>query len=315
MSLKEEIKQYESLTGVSVDENLYCALMLAMVAKRHVLVTSRDGDVAGYEIGTVLNKFWKFGARRLVVDEIQGSSHADALVQCLTDGVVGILGLVYVIQGVERLDKEAQALLEQVMKTRRVTDKDGQTYVCGELFTVVGVCHEKKVTMLSDYLKLAFWFQQPYLPSYEIHDKPDLFSGQSLTRTSISSDRIRSMLTQLNKIKSITIVPEMKRYIYDIVIFVRTHRCVSTGLPTKTINDLEVLCRTLCVVFEREFVIPTIVKLAARKLIPLKITMISPELEPTLQWGSDPELVREMLKRVKPEIVVEHCLSKVAPPL
>lgn len=310
MAVQDEINSYKEQLGVDFDNNLYVALMLGAITKRHILVSSSDPSATEVELKTIIGHAWRLQVKVLRVGE-GFETTGDDILNFFIDGAQNqSLNAIYVISGMDKLSNTMQSLILEIIRTKKIRYNE-KTYFGSELFTVVGVLddYNAKDKQLFRYLQDAFWFKQPHDPQANSISHLDLKNVES------SAEMIRKFKTIGDSINSVVIVPEMKRYIYDIVIFIRTHRCVNTGLPGRCISELELLSKALCVLFNRGFVIPSIIKLASRKLLPLKIKMIKPEHEPSLQWGSDPELVNELMKRMTPQLIVEDVLTKVSPPV
>jgi hypothetical protein len=113
----------------------------------------------------------------------------------------------------------------------------------------------------------------------------------------------------------LTMVADIRRYMHDIVVFLRTHRLVRKGVSPKAAKDFEFLVRALCVLHDHDFVTPSIVAVAARKIFPLKIEMCEPQDEPTLQYGSDIKLVSKWIQKWDQELIVENVLDNASPPV
>ncbi len=113
----------------------------------------------------------------------------------------------------------------------------------------------------------------------------------------------------------VTIMPDVKRYMRDIIVFLRMHRAVSGGIAPITSIEFEILLRYMCAFRNYDFASPTFVQVSALIYFPLRLKMVAPDEETSLAWGSDPELVGEMLKRWSPELIIEDVINKVAPPL
>jgi len=310
MSINEEIFRLKSENGVEFDSNLYVAVMLGAITKRHILVSSSDPKITQSELQLIIRRLWKLEMKVLRVGEGLKLGMKDIIHFFASAANDQTINAIYIIIGIDKLSTPLQSVVLEIIKTKKVEFGD-VTYRVGELFTVVGVVNDfnQKEKQLFKYLQEVFWFKQPHDPSEQLTRIDDKCNPK------ISNDMIRRFKSLGEEINAVVIVPEMKRYIYDIVIFVRTHRCVSTGLRGNCIRELEVLSKALCVLFNKGFVIPSIIKLASRKLLPLEIKMIKPEHEPSLQWGSDPELVKELMKRMSPHLVVEDVLKKVSPPV
>lgn len=64
-----------------------------------------------------------------------------------------------------------------------------------------------------------------------------------------------------------------------------------------------------------QFVTPSLVILATRKIYPHRIQIVAPENERSLQYGSDIRVVTALLKVATPESVIEEVLALVETPL
>lgn len=64
-----------------------------------------------------------------------------------------------------------------------------------------------------------------------------------------------------------------------------------------------------------DYVPPSLVALAARKIYPHRIILTTPEKERSMQWGSSIEAVREMLDGVTVDDVIEDVVHQVEVPL
>ena len=64
-----------------------------------------------------------------------------------------------------------------------------------------------------------------------------------------------------------------------------------------------------------DYVTPSLVALAARKIYPHRIRITAPERERSMQWGSDLEAVKELLEGITAGEIVEEVLREVPAPL
>lgn len=64
-----------------------------------------------------------------------------------------------------------------------------------------------------------------------------------------------------------------------------------------------------------DYVSPSLVALAARKVYPHRIKITSPEDERSMQWGSSLDAVKAVLDGVTAEDVIEEVLQSVEVPL
>jgi hypothetical protein len=64
-----------------------------------------------------------------------------------------------------------------------------------------------------------------------------------------------------------------------------------------------------------DYISPSLVALAARKIYPHRVVITTPEDERSMQWGSSLEAVKAVLEGVTVEDVVEEVLQSVEVPL
>jgi MoxR-like ATPase len=105
------------------------------------------------------------------------------------------------------------------------------------------------------------------------------------------------------------------RYQANIVAFLRTHRAVAGGITPTATRHLETLCKSLAPLHGLDYVTPSLVALAVRKVYLHRILIVTdPARERSVQWGSDAKVVRELLEGVGPEEVIEEVLGMVGVP-
>ncbi|CAN6665162.1 hypothetical protein TRVA0_036S01288 [Trichomonascus vanleenenianus] len=171
---------------------------------------------------------------------------------------------------------------------------------------VVSTRREESGSFLSHLKELLFlWYH------YELENETSTIPTPQKNEL-ISPDYLVWLRSQARKV---TIVADVRRYMQDIVIFLRTHRLVRRGVSTKACRDFDLLVRCLCVLHNYEFATPTLVSIAARKIFPLKIEMCDPYDEPTLQYGGDVQLIAKWMKQWDQELIIESVLEQVDPPL
>ncbi|KAK4153128.1 hypothetical protein C8A00DRAFT_43908 [Chaetomidium leptoderma] len=106
------------------------------------------------------------------------------------------------------------------------------------------------------------------------------------------------------------------RYQLNTIAFLRTHRAVSPGSVTPTATQhLARLCRSLAPLHGLDYVTPSLVALAVRKVYVHRIQVVAdPARERSVQWGSDARVVGGLLEGVGAEEVVEEVLGVVRVP-
>lgn len=73
--------------------------------------------------------------------------------------------------------------------------------------------------------------------------------------------------------------------------------------------------RYLAVIHGQTYVSPSLVALAVRKIYSHRITIVEPEAERSLQYGSDLRAVSAILKGYNPSRVIEEVLASVDIPV
>ncbi|GME77349.1 unnamed protein product [Ambrosiozyma monospora] len=91
---------------------------------------------------------------------------------------------------------------------------------------------------------------------------------------------------------------------------------VTGGIPTFLIESMHSFLKVYAAINNYDYVIPEMVKVAAKKLLPLHINILSdPNDEPTLLYGSDVRLVGQVINKWNEELVVEDIVNNVQPPV
>ncbi|KAL2135203.1 hypothetical protein VTI74DRAFT_9409 [Chaetomium olivicolor] len=153
----------------------------------------------------------------------------------------------------------------------------------------------------------------PYLPRY--HHQPDpSTTTTSPPSTALFTESDLSLLTHLAQTAFTSV--EITRYQSNLASFLRTHRAVASGISPTATRHLQTLSRSLAPLHGLDYVTPSLVALAARKVYLHRIqTVQDPNRERSVQWGSEVELVRGLLEGVGAEEVVEEVLQLVAVPM
>jgi hypothetical protein len=127
--------------------------------------------------------------------------------------------------------------------------------------------------------------------------------------------------------------PDVRAYIHDIVIFLRTHRAICGGVSAQATQHLNMLSRyvpswyrwvlgiltclssVLAPMHSLSFITPSLVALAVSKVYPHRLVLVEPERECSIQWGSNVEAVQELLQDVTADEVIEEVLENIDTPL
>ncbi|KAJ5527442.1 hypothetical protein N7513_011601 [Penicillium frequentans] len=113
---------------------------------------------------------------------------------------------------------------------------------------------------------------------------------------------------------SVTISAEVVRYIQDIVVFLRLSRAVAGGVSARANSQFSQLGRFLTPLHGIDYLTPSIVALAARKVFRHRIVVASPGDDRSLQYGSNLAAVSRVLVDVTPDSILDGVLE-LEPPL
>ena len=125
-----------------------------------------------------------------------------------------------------------------------------------------------------------------------------------------------------------TITPEIRRYLQDVVVFLRMERGVDGGVSpyattlfvalAKSVSVLQelllssnVACRYLAPFHGIDYVTPSLVALAAKKVYPHRIIIALPSRERSTQYGTDLSTAFDLVNDLDAEKVIQNVLDRV----
>lgn len=115
--------------------------------------------------------------------------------------------------------------------------------------------------------------------------------------------------------KTVTANADVIRYQQDIVSFLRLSRAVAGGISPKTNNHFSKLAKLLAQLHGIDYLTPSIIALASKKVFCHRIILARPEDDRSLQYGSDLKAVAQVLSHLTPEMVLDDVLSQVDAPV
>ncbi|EKV05734.1 GTP-binding protein rhoC domain protein [Penicillium digitatum] len=158
------------------------------------------------------------------------------------------------------------------------------------------------------YLEENDWLSNGELSaSSVIHNS----KGKQTKNTTISPlviDQLRE------KGASVSTNAEVIRYIQDIVVFLRLSRAVAGGVSANANVQFSRFARLLAPLHGIDYLTPSIVALAARKVFRHRIIVTPPGEDRSLQYGSDLRAVSVILADVTPDSILDGVLA-LEPPL
>lgn len=138
----------------------------------------------------------------------------------------------------------------------------------------------------------------------------------SLTRNQDIRRINRDVIDKLRaRSDTVAVTPEVRRYLQDIVTFLRIERGIDGGMTPRATAHFVTLAKCFAPLHGMTFVTPALVMLAARKVFPHRITIAGPSRERSMQYGSDIAAVSELIRGLTPEEAIEAVLNTVRCPV
>ncbi|KIW64484.1 hypothetical protein PV04_09413 [Phialophora macrospora] len=133
----------------------------------------------------------------------------------------------------------------------------------------------------------------------------------------IASRRIDAKLIEQLRAQSqaTTITPEIRRYLQDVVAFLRMERGVDGGISPYATTLFLALAKCLAPFHGIDFVTPSLVALAAKKIYPHRIIMATPSRERSTQYGTDLASACDLLNDLDPDKVIQNVLDTIDCPI
>ena len=128
----------------------------------------------------------------------------------------------------------------------------------------------------------------------------------------ITSEDIQDLRTA---VKTVQVSAEVAAYLHNIVIFMRLNRFVAGGISAYATRHFRTIVHALAPLHNLNYVPPSLVDLAARKVYAHRLILATPNTERSMQWGSDFRAVEQVLKGITVTDAIESVLSSVEAPL
>lgn len=201
--------------------------------------------------------------------------------------------------------QNVQVQLIELLRTKRMFTRT-EMHVAPKAFLLVAILSKPRVRVsyhLNDMISTSHFHPADDGLSHLEGDGP----YPVLSSNEIDLLRTRARETRLTA--------EIDAYLHDIVMFMRMSRYVQGGVSPTATRHLRAVSKALAPLHGVDYVTPSLVMLAARKIYPHRLVLATPETEKSLQWGSDPVAVRRVLEGVVAEDVIEDVIASVETPL
>ncbi|KAJ5697426.1 hypothetical protein N7488_011110 [Penicillium malachiteum] len=224
-------------------------------------------------------------------------------------------------------DVQVQAL--QLMRARKLATEVGILQAPDDFLFVPLVIRESDElqpplkTHLRDQLFISH-FHEPNDGYVYLEENEWLTDGQLSTTSVIHTPKHSQKTAKISQIiverfredsSSVTTNAEVVRYIQDIVVFLRLSRSVAGGVSARANQQFGQFARLLAPLHGIDYLTPSIVALAARKVFRHRIVVASAEDDRSLQYGSNREAIADILADVTPESILDRVVLELEPPI
>lgn len=208
---------------------------------------------------------------------------------------------VMVLYDLDTTKEEVQIQVIELLRTRRVYTK-GAMHVAPRDFLLI-------ITLSRPSGMLSYHLNDMIAAShlYEADDK--IITGDGSLLSAEEVDQLRAQA------RSVRLTAEIDAYLYDVVLFMRMSRYIQAGVSATATRQLRVFSKALAALHGIDFITPSIVLLATRKVYPHRLIKATGTTEKSLQWGSDPSAVERLLDELTIPQVIEDVLASVETPL
>lgn len=299
--------------GIKITPNILEALLLSVIAGRHLSVVTNNVQATEESIESLFVDGWGFAkGDEFVIVTLNFKSIFDpttifGLPELASGDTMKLEPRILILEGLENTSKNFQRDLDDYINdVARLSNNDN-------IFMLIILGKTTLNSSIDEVLLDDIWIEQTHECRIELHE----VESDNLTDRNLQSAQFIDLVMKARKdSQRVVLVREIKTYIYDIVIFVRTNRFVVGGLPTFVLGEFKQFVAIYAVLHGYEYVVPEMVRQAAYSLLPIRIHMLKdPQKEPSIQYGSDPALVSQILDKVDIPIIIDEVMGKIQPPI
>lgn len=215
---------------------------------------------------------------------------------------------IIIVANLDQAPQTVQVQAVELIRTKRIFTRSAM-HTASKSFVLLAIA-SKPSGRMSHHLNDLFCMSHFHPKEDELPYFDRKFSKEAVS--SFSRDDINELKRLTGKMR---LPPEMASYLHNIVIFMRNNRFTNGGVTATGTRQLRTLAMTLAPLHGLDYVTPSLITLAVRKVYPHRLKLATPETEASLQWGSDPEAIRQLLEGVTAEDAIEDVLASVETPL
>ncbi|KAE8154982.1 hypothetical protein BDV25DRAFT_64167 [Aspergillus avenaceus] len=228
------------------------------------------------------------------------------------------------------VDESVQVQALELMRSRRLAARDGLLETPVDFLFVPLIVRESEYDQpslnfhLNDHLIISHFHESPddliHLEESNEWLSDGQMSASSVVRKShaplqnINPTIDRKALDKLQRAgETVTVGADVSRYQQDIAVFLRLSRAVAGGISARSNVHFKKFSKLLATLHGNDFLTPSIVGLAAKKVFRHRIIIAKPEDDRSLQYGSDLKAVALVLSYATPDTILDSVLTLEAP--
>ncbi|KAJ5107263.1 hypothetical protein N7456_003938 [Penicillium angulare] len=158
------------------------------------------------------------------------------------------------------------------------------------------------------YLEENDWLSDGQISASSVIHTPKHSQKKTAKVSPVTMDQLRGAVS------SVTTSAEVVRYIQDIVVFLRLSRAVAGGVSARANSQFGNFAKLLAPLHGIDYLTPSIVALAARKVFRHRIIVASPDNDRSLNYGSNRDAIAQVLADVTPDSILDGVLD-LEPPI
>ncbi|KAI7196311.1 UPF0187-domain-containing protein [Hortaea werneckii] len=191
----------------------------------------------------------------------------------------------------DRANSSVQTQTLELLRTKRIFTRTSM-HVAPKSFIFMVVL-SKPEARLGHHLNDMFAMSH-------FHTKEDGFPHlEGFANSSVNSvfpaEEVKQLRTMAEQVR---LTGEIAEYLHNIVVFARINRYIKGGITAAATRHLRALAMALAPLHGISYVTPSLVALACRKVYPHRLILATAETERSLQWGSDPQALKNVLQVV-----------------
>ncbi|KAF1827069.1 uncharacterized protein K489DRAFT_385787 [Dissoconium aciculare CBS 342.82] len=265
-----------------------------------------DADV---DISSPSRRPRDLGQHRSVLDQRSDQPREPGRLGSIVDPLVQRqIADVIIVTQLDRASEVVQVQALELIRSKRIFTRSSMQ-VAPKGLLVVAILSEPTV-------RLTYHLQDMFCMShFHSEDEKTHQFDNSATRYELPKFGKEEIESLRENMAEIEINAEIAQYLHNIEVFLRNSRFVKRGVTGAATRHLRKLSRALVPLHNLDYIPPSLVALAARKVYAHRLVLATADNEKTLLWGSDPEAVAELLRDVTVEDVIEDVLASVEAPL